>query len=138
MNKIFLIGNLTSDPVPGATTTGKSVSNFTIAVNRKHKAPDGSVPTDFFRIAAFGSIADTCNRYLSKGKKVGVIGELQTSSYEKDGIKYFSTAVVAHEVEFLTPKGTAQPAPAPQGSTQALGNADLAGFSDLAEEELPL
>ena len=102
MNRITLIGNLTADPEIRSTQTGKSVCTFTIAVNRKKVSEP---QTDFFRINAWNGLADTCARFLSKGKKVAVIGELQARTYEdKQGKTRLSLDVSADEVEFLSPK----------------------------------
>lgn len=103
MNKVFLIGNLTRDPETAATATGKNVCRFSIATDRRAKDKDGNKIADFHSIVCFGQTAENCAKYLSKGRKVGVVGELQYSQYEKDGIKKTSTAIVANEVEFLSP-----------------------------------
>lgn len=102
MNKLTLIGNLTNDPEIRSTQTGKNVCTFTIAVNRKKVSEP---QTDFFRINAWNGLADTCARFLNKGKKVAVIGELQARTYEdKQGKTRLSLDVSADEVEFLSPK----------------------------------
>lgn len=99
MNKIILIGNLTADPEKRATQSGISVTSFTIAVNRR-----GKEQTDFFRINTWRGLADTCAKFLVKGRKVSVIGELQARTYEaKDGTTRLSLDVSADEVEFLSP-----------------------------------
>ena len=103
MNKITLIGNLTSDPEKRATNNGTSVTSFTIAVNRRGQDKQ----TDFFRINAWRGLAETCAKYLARGRKVAVVGELQTRTYDgKDGKTRFSLDVQADEVEFLTPAET--------------------------------
>lgn len=105
MNKITLIGNLTANPELRSTPSGVSVCAFTIAVNRRFANADGDRQTDFFRINAWRGLADTCARYLEKGKKVAVIGELQARTYiAKDGTTRMSLDVSADEVEFLSPK----------------------------------
>lgn len=104
MNKVYLIGNLTRDPESAATSTGKTVCRFSIATDRRQKDADGKPITDFHSIVAFGKLGDSCFQYLKKGNKAAVIGELQYSKYEKDGEKRTSTAIVASDVEFLTPK----------------------------------
>ena len=106
MNKIILIGNLTKDPELRSTASGVSVCSFTIAVNRRFARQDGAKVTDFFRINAWRQLGESCSRYLSKGKKIAVIGELQARTYEaNDGSTRMSLDVSADEVEFLTPKG---------------------------------
>ena len=105
MNKVFLIGNLSKDPELRTTNSGKSVCTFSIAVNRR-KDKDGNSTADFFSIVAWRQLAELCGKYLAKGRKVSVVGELQNRSYEaNDGTKQHVTEIVANEIEFLTPKG---------------------------------
>jgi single-strand DNA-binding protein len=108
MNKVYLIGNLTRDPEMRSTTTGVSVCNFSIAVNRRFKDADGKQQTDFFNIVAWRQLADLCGKFLMKGKKVAIFGSIQTRTYEdKTGKKCTAFDIVADEVEFLTPMGEA-------------------------------
>jgi single-strand DNA-binding protein len=127
MNKVFMIGNLSKDVDLRTTQSGKAVASFTIAVNRRFKDKGGDPVTDFFPVVTWDKLAESCARYLAKGKKVAVVGELQTRSYEKDGVKRYVTEIVADEVEFLSPKETgAEPqSPAPDG------------FIDIQDEQLP-
>jgi single-strand DNA-binding protein len=105
LNKSFFIGNLTKDPELRTTPSGKAVASFTIAVNRRFKDKGGDPVTDFFPVVTWDKLAESCARYLAKGKKVAVVGELQTRSYDdKQGVKRYVTEIVADEVEFLTPR----------------------------------
>ena len=105
MNKVVLIGNLTKDPDVRTTSGGASVTTLSIAVNRRFKDKSGERVTDYFRVVAWNKLADICGKYLVKGSKVSVSGELQTKDYEaKDGTKRYVTEILADEVEFLTPK----------------------------------
>ena len=141
MKKIVLIGNLTHDPETRSTPNGVTVCSFTIAVNRRFASQGGEKQTDFFRINAWRQLGDLCARYLTKGRKVAVIGELQARTYEaKDGTTRLSLDVSADEVEFLSPKGQEDgsanySAPRPQqshGSSQ-----DMAGFNDISSDDIP-
>lgn len=100
MNKVFLIGNLTKNPELSKTTGDISYCRMSIAVNRSY----GENEADYFNIIAWRGLAETCGKYLSKGKKICVVGHLQTRSYEHDGIKKYVTEIVAEEIEFLSPK----------------------------------
>ena len=134
MNKLTLIGNLTNDPEIRSTQTGKSVCTFTIAVNRKKVSEP---QTDFFRINAWNGLADTCARFLNKGKKVAVVGELQARTYEdKQGKTRLSLDVSADEVEFLSPKEE-KPKKEKENSDGYDNPADLAGFTDIRSDDLP-
>lgn len=131
MNKIILIGNLTADPEARATPTGVSVCTFTIAVDRRIAGNDGTKQTDFFRINAWRQLGDVCARYLAKGRKVAVIGELQARTYEaRDGSTRMSLDVNADEVEFLSPQGDKAKQDAPPAAPD-----DVSGFTDLSEQE---
>ena len=134
MQKLIIIGNLTNDPEIRSTQTGKNVCTFTIAVNRKKVSEP---QTDFFRINAWNGLADTCARFLNKGKKVAVVGELQARTYEdKQGKTRLSLDVSADEVEFLSPKEE-KPKKEKENSDGYDNPADLAGFTDIRSDDLP-
>lgn len=137
MNKVYLIGNLTRDPEMRSTTTGVSVCNFSIAVNRRFKDADGKQQTDFFNIVAWRQLADLCGKFLMKGKKVAIFGSIQTRTYEdKTGKKCTAFDIVADEVEFLTPMGEA-PGTSRAESPAPPVNSPSAGFTQADDEELP-
>ncbi len=103
MNKVILIGNLTRDPEITTTTSGVSVSKFTLAVTRKFRNESGEYEADFINVVAWRELAELTHKYLSKGKKVAVVGRIQTRSYDAaDGSKRYLTEVVADEVEFIS------------------------------------
>lgn len=133
MNKITLIGNLTHDPEIRSTPNGITVTTFTIAVDRKFKDAKGEKKTDFFRIAAWRQLGETCGRYLSKGKKVAIIGELQARTYDaKDGTVRMSLDVQADEIEFLTPKQQDD-----SGFETQKSPPDMSEFSDISSDDIP-
>ena len=103
MNKVFLIGNLTRDPELSETNGGTPFCRFTLAVNRPYQE-DGNRVADYFNIVTWRGQAETCSKYLAKGRKVAIEGALQNRTYEdRDGNKRTVTEVVANEVEFLSP-----------------------------------
>lgn len=103
MNKAIIIGNLTREPEFRLTQTGVSVCSFTVAVNRRFADKDGQRAADYIPVIVWRGLADNCAQYLHRGSKVGVVGPMQTRSYEaQDGQKRFVTEVVADEVDFLT------------------------------------
>ena len=140
MNKITLIGNLTHDPEVRSTPNGVTVCTFNIAVNRRFAPQGGEKVTDFFRINAWRQLGDTCAKYLSKGRKVAVIGELQARTYEaKDGTTRMSLDVSADEVEFLSPRNEqTQPAAAkPTAPAAQMQPLDINGFMEIADDDIP-
>ena len=102
MNKIMLIGRLTRDPeIRYTASTQMAVATFTVAIDRPVRA-GGEKQTDFPRVTVFGKQAENCEKYLAKGRLVGVQGRIQTGSYQnKDGVTVYTTDVVADRVEFL-------------------------------------
>lgn len=105
MNKVILIGNTTKDIEINTTSNGIAVARFTVAVQRKFANADGEKETDFINCVVWRTLAENCAKYLKKGSKCAVVGELQTRSYEaEDGTKRYVTEVVASEVEFLSTK----------------------------------
>jgi single-strand DNA-binding protein len=133
MNKVIQIGNLTKPPEVRATGSGVSVCSFTIAVQRRFTSQSGEKITDFFPVTVWKGLADNCGKYLDKGSKVAVIGELQTRSYDaKDGSKRYVTEIVADEVEFLTPKSAGE-----QRGYESQDALSQQGFQDIEDEELP-
>lgn len=105
MNQLTIIGYLTADPATRSTNTGKTVTTFTVGVTRSRKDMNGDRVSDFFRVNAWGATADFCGKYMAKGSRVAVIGELTPSTYEgKDGKTRYSLDVQADKVENLTEK----------------------------------
>jgi len=119
MNHLMITGNLTRDPETRTTSDGKTVCNFTVAVNRKAKKENGESEADFFRVATWSGLAEACAKHLSKGKKVCVVGSVSLNTYQgQDGTPRASMNVFAQDVEFLSPRGPVdsgtgnEPAPA--------------------------
>lgn len=138
MNKIHIIGNVTRDPENKQTNSGIAVCNFSVAVNRRFKNPQtGQTETDFFSVTAFRQLADLCGKYLAKGRKVAVVGSMQSRSYEaQDGSKRMVWDLVADEVEFLSASGEK----ASEGNAEALKKAQnkvKETFTQVDDEDLP-
>lgn len=104
MNKVMLIGNLTRDPELNQTSSGIAYCKMSIAVSRAFANADGEKQADFFNIVTWRGLAESCNKYLSKGKKIAVSGRIEIRSYEQDGVKKYATDIIAEDVEFLSPK----------------------------------
>ena len=140
MNKAILIGNLTKDPEVRTTPSGVTVCTFSIAVNRRGTNQAGERIADFFNIVAWRQLGELCGKYLAKGRKVSVIGEIQTRSYDaKDGSKRYITEIVADEVEFLTPKGQDSGNGGGYERAYERQSAPVApeGFTEIDDDQLP-
>ena len=93
------------------TPTGKAVTNFRVAVNRRWRDPEGQIQerVDWFRVAAWGRLAEVCNQYLQKGSPVYVDGRLETHTYEAaDGQTRYISELVARDLVML-PRGNGHP-----------------------------
>ena len=142
MNKAILIGNLVADPELRKTQSDVSVCTFRIAVQRRFANQQGVREADFFNIVAWRQTAELCAKFLTKGRKVGVIGAIQNRSYDaQDVTKRYLTEIVADEVEFLSsPQGGQNQAypgdvpPPPEPSSSYTGNN---GFTQVDDDELP-
>ncbi len=107
MNKVFLIGNLSSDVEKKTTSTGVSYCRFSIAVNRRFAKTSDEV--DFFNILCWRGLADTCANNLVKGRKVAIAGSIQINKYQaQDGTTRQTIEITADDVEFLSPKDGAK------------------------------
>ena len=106
-NKVTLIGRLTKDPEVRSSANNVSITHFTLAVNRNFTNSQGEREADFIPIVAFKTLAETCGKYLNKGKLIAVSGQIQTRNYEdKNGIKQYTTEVIANEIQFLDKKNS--------------------------------
>ena len=105
MNSLHIIGNICSDVELRTTTSGQEVCNFTVAVNRRKTQQNQDPGADYFRVSAWGEKGKVCNQYLSKGKKVSVVGPVSVRAYTNSkGEAIGQLEVKAEDVEFLTPK----------------------------------
>lgn len=120
INQVILMGRLTRDPEMRTTPSGKSVTSFSLAVDR----PGNDDSADFFDITAWEKTGELVNQYLSKGRRCLVQGRLSFRSWEQDGQKRSKVEVIANDVTFLDgPSGSdnaggASAAPAPSASKQ--------------------
>ena len=143
MNKVIMIGNLVADPESRTTSSGVSLCEFRIAVNRQRSqsaAAAGQPDADFVRVTAWRQLGDLCKQYLAKGRKVAVTGTVGCSAYiGKDGQPHASMEVTADNVEFLTPKSAgpsdyaAPVAPAMEAPAVPQGNS----YTQVDNDELP-
>lgn len=134
MNKLTIIGNLTRDVELRTTQSGKSVANFTVAVNRRAK-PGEKAEADFFRVSVWDKQAETCQKYLAKGRKVCVIGSVSVSTYNaNDGSTRATLEVFAQDVEFLDSAKQDAPQTEARGAAQPLAQTQ---YTPVYDEDLP-
>ena len=138
MNKLIIMGRLCADPevrYGGANNT--AVANFRIAVDRRFKR-DGEPDADFFLITALGKQGEFAEKYLRKGTKILMEGEIRNNNYtNKDGVMVYQNQIIATSIEFAESKSSQsnnndyQPQPSPQD------NDGFMNIPDGIEEELP-
>ena len=107
INQLVLTGRLTKDVDLRTTESGRTIANFSLAVNRNFKNANGEYDTDFVNCIIWGEGAKHLAKYCVKGDLIGIVGRLQTRTYEKENRKIYVTEVVVENVTFLSvsPKG---------------------------------
>ncbi|WP_029232252.1 single-stranded DNA-binding protein [Butyrivibrio sp. VCB2006] len=149
MNKVILMGRLTKDPDVRYSQgeTASCVARYTLAVDRRFARRDSqdAQTADFIGIVAFGKSGEFAEKYFRKGTKVIVTGRIQTGSYtNKDGVKVYTTDVVAEDQEFAESKNSsatsggnfASSMPASEPAPSAAGDGFM-NIPDGIDEELP-
>lgn len=105
LNNVTLIGRLTKDVELRYTQTGVAVARFTVAVNRAFSNQQGEKDADFISCVAWRKTAENLANFMSKGSQIGIVGRIQTGSFDdKDGKRVYTTEVVANEISFLDAK----------------------------------
>ena len=106
MNQVCLVGRLTNDPEIRYTQGEKpmAVAKYTLAVDRRYKK-DGEPTADFIRCVAFGKNAEFAEKFMSKGRRFGITGSIQTGSYQnKDGQTVYTTDIIVNGQDFCDSK----------------------------------
>ncbi len=148
MNSVQLIGRLTRDPqVSYGAASQTAVCRFTVAIDRAKGRDGEDRGADFISVVCFGKTAELCERYISKGRLVGISGRIQTGSYEKNGQKIYTTDVVADRVEFLdrgdrsesgSSGGNSYGGASSESTSASSAFDDIpGGFSKLTEDDIP-
>lgn len=109
INSVTLVGRLTKDPELKYTQNGVAVTRFTLAVNRTFSNQNGEREADFPNVVAYRKAAENSANYLKKGSLAGVVGRINTYSFDgQDGNRVFITEVVADTVQFLEPRSATE------------------------------
>ncbi|MDR0288221.1 MAG: single-stranded DNA-binding protein [Clostridiales bacterium] len=106
MNKVIIMGRLTKDPelkyTSGANT---AVCTFTVAVDRRFKQQEGQPTADFLPVVTWGKTAEFCSNYFAKGRMIGIIGRIQTRTWDDtEGKRHYVTEIVGEEAYFTESK----------------------------------
>jgi len=145
INRVILIGRLTSDPELRALPSGSTVCGLRIACNGFRKSPDGEYTEkpNFFNVSVFGPAGESVHRYMSRGGRVAVDGRLNWSEWETpEGGKRQAVEIVAENVQFLDGRGdhgASGSSPGQNGSVSSAENTDepeLVGVGSGIEDDL--
>ena len=103
VNKVILVGNLGADPELKYTQSGAAMTSLSIATTSSRKDREGNwqEKTEWHRVKVFGKTAETAGKYLSKGRQVYIEGHLEYGSYDKDGVKHYTTDIICDEMQML-------------------------------------
>lgn len=134
MNKWIGIGRLTGEPDVSYAQSGTAVARYRLAVNRDRKK-DGQQEADFLNCVAFGKGAEFAQNYLHKGMKIAVEGRIQTGSYDKDGVKHYTTDIIVDRHEFVESKNGGDSYE--REERQAIRDEVNGGFVEVAGDDLP-
>ena len=138
MNKVILIGRLTKDPELTTTQNDVKRCGFTLAVDRRFPDKDGNRQADFPNCVAWRQTAEFIAKYFSRGKKIAVVGSLQTRSYDaQDGTKKYVTEVNVDEAEFVEPKGQSEQETALVPVSDEQAEAKPKEMTEAYDDELP-
>lgn len=156
VNKVILVGNLGNDPEVKYTQGGMAITTLSLATTSVRKDRDGNQQekTEWHRVKLFGKLGEIAGEYLKKGRQVYIEGRIEYGSYEKDGVKHYTTDIIADEMQMLgggseggagggrgefrggdRPQRAPQSTPAPRREAPAARNADFG--NDFADDDIP-
>lgn len=140
MNQVMIIGNLARDPE--LRNAGETpVCTFTVAVQRPYRDAQGNAPVDFLPVVAWRALGENCAKYLAKGHKCAVVGEINVRSWQdQQGQKRYATEITARSVEFLgAPRGSqgGQTPPPSEPPAFSAASYEQMGFAQVDNDELP-
>lgn len=136
LNSIIIMGRLTADPELRSTSSGLSVTTFTVAVDRNYAKPGEEKKTDFIPVSAWRSTADFVSKYFRKGSMIAVQGSLQTRNYEdKNGNKRVAFEVLADQVSFCGSKSESGTFNNASNNSSSYNNSTADDFSSVVDDD---
>lgn len=152
VNKVILVGNVGNDPEVRYMPNGNAVANVSVATSETWKdknTGDQQEKTEWHRVVFFNRLAEIVEQYVKKGSKLYLEGRLQTRSWDQDGVKRYTTEIVANEMQMLDSRGASQgdsnfgqgqqsqPQSQPQGQPQNQGGGQQAPAFDNFDDDIP-
>lgn len=136
LNSIIIMGRLTADPELRTTSSGLSVSSFTVAVDRGYVKPGEDKKTDFIPVVAWRSTAEFVSKYFRKGSMIAVQGSLQTRNYEdKNGNKRVAFEIIADQISFCGSKAESGSYNNDNSNTSSYNNSTVDDFSTVVDDD---
>jgi single-strand DNA-binding protein len=141
INKVILVGNLGNDPETKYTQGGMAITTLSLATTSVRKDKEGQQieKTEWHRVKLFGKVGEIAGEYLKKGRQVYIEGRIEYGSYEKDGVKHYTTDIIGEDMQMLGGGGDgaerqprAEPKPQRQESKPARVPTD-----DFADDDIP-
>lgn len=129
INNVTIVGRMTRDPDLKYSSVGTAIARFTLAVNKF-----GKDEANFISCVAFKKTAEALANYTKKGSLIGVVGSIETGSYEKDGVRRYTTDVLCNSVQFLEPKSSGQ---STQSNNQPSNQDDPFSGESMNPDDLP-
>ena len=133
VNKVIILGRLTKDPEVRFTQSGKAVCKLTIATSKQwvdKNSHERVQKSEFHRVTVWDKIAENAGKFLVKGSEVYVEGELQTSSYEKEGVKHYVTEIQSNDLRYVSTKATNEKLKENSGNQEQKPNTPNSGNSN--------
>ena len=131
VNKVILVGNLGNDPETKYTQGGMAITTISVATTSQRKDKDGEKveKTEWHRVKLFGKLGEIAGEYLRKGSQCYIEGRIEYGSYDKDGVKHYTTDIIADEMQMLGAKS--------EGGGQSGGSSGSRGGAPQRERPAP-
>lgn len=139
VNKVILVGNVGRDPETRHLDKGVAVTRFSLATTENYTSKTGEKVsnTEWHNIVAWRGLAEVVEKYVKKGSQLYIEGRLRTNSYEKDGIKHYTTEINADTLQLLGKREGQAEVPGQPTQTEALQSVSEPDFSQPEEDDLP-
>jgi single-strand DNA-binding protein len=139
VNKVILVGNVGRDPEIRHLDKGVAVARFSLATTENYTSKTGEKVsnTEWHNIVAWRGLAELMEKYVKKGSQLYIEGRLRTSSYEKDGVKHFTTEVNADSIQLLGKRDSAVENGSPANVSESLSTVNEPDFSQPEDDDLP-
>ncbi|HLN75267.1 MAG TPA: single-stranded DNA-binding protein [Prolixibacteraceae bacterium] len=140
VNKVILVGNVGKDPETRHLDKGVTVTRFSLATTETYTSKTGEKVsnTEWHNIVAWRGLAETIEKYVKKGSQLYIEGRLRTTSYEKEGVKHYTTEILADNMQMLGGKREGQAeTPAQNGRADQLQSVSEPDFNQPEEDDLP-